>query len=258
MVLIGELRRRIYQAVAELRWSSLGLLALLHALLSYVLLLLAGEAGLTTSPIDYIYYYVTTATTVGYGDLSPATASGRVVGALVVLPGSIAIFTGVLGKAIADLGALWRREMNGFGDFSDRQGHTIVVGWQGMRSRRLLDLLQADRPDETRIVLVAKTLERNPAADHADFVRVDSLSSLEGLARAGAAGAASILVRGQDDDETLAAALAAHGAAGHAHIVAHFEDEPTAKLLARQCPNVEALGSLSAELLVRSLRDPGA
>ena len=187
-----------------------------------------------------------------------STSAGRIAGLAFVLPGSIALFTATLGKAIADLGNRWRRGMNGYGDYAAREGHTIVLGWQGGRSRRLIDLLLADQTSEARIVLVAKGLEQNPMPDAVDYVRVDGLSTQAGLVRAGIAGAASVVLRGQDDDETLAATLAANAAAGSAHIVAHFEDEQTAELIMRQCPEVEAIGSLSAELLVRSSRDPGA
>ena len=43
-----------------------------------------------------------------------------------------------------------------------------------------------------------------------------------------------------------------------AHVVAYFEDERTAELIKHQCPNVEAVNSLSVELLVRASCDPGA
>ena len=250
--------RRLYVAVAEVTWGALALAVLAHALLSWVFLVLAGEEGLTGSAATWTYYYVTTATTVGYGDLSPGTDAGRLLASAWVLPGSIALFGAVLGKAVADLGDFWRKRMNGHGDYSARTGHTVVLGWQGARTRRLIELLLADRPDGERIVLVAKTLEQNPMPDALDYVRADALSTPRGHERAGLAGASSVVIRGEDDDETLAATLAAARKATDAHVVAHFEDERAAELIQQQCPDVEAIGSLSAELLVRSARDPGA
>ncbi len=250
--------RRAYIAIANLSWSSLALAALAHMGVSYVLLAGAGEGHLADRPVDFLYYYVTTATTVGYGDLSPMTAAGRWAGLIFVLPGSIAIFTAVLGKGIADLGAFWRRRMNGYGDYTGRRGHTVVLGWQGGRTRRLIDLLLADHPSGERIVLVARELEQNPMPDAVDLVRADSLSTRRDLARAGLATAGGAVVRGRDDDETLAATLAAASIAPDVHIVAYFEDERSAELIGGQCPGVEPIGSLSSELLVRSARDPGS
>ncbi|MEM7567204.1 MAG: ion transporter, partial [Pseudomonadota bacterium] len=124
--------------------------------------------------------------------------------------------------------------------------------------RRLIDLLLADHPSGERIVLVSRDLEQNPMPDVVDLVRADSLSTRADLVRSGIASAGGALVRGRDDDETLAATLAAAAVAPDVHIVAYFEDERSAELIGSQCPSVEAIGSLSSELLVRSARDPGS
>ena len=262
MPLFETLARRVYLAVAEVTWATLALAVVGHAFVSWLLLALAGEGrgegALAGDAVTFLYFYVTTATTVGYGDLSPAGALGRLAAALWVLPGAIALFAALLGKTAQEFGRLWRRRMDGAGDYGSRTGHTVVLGWQGARTQRLIELLLADQPPGERIVLVAKSLERNPMPDALDFVRADALSTPRGGERAGLGGARSIVVRGEDDDETLAATLAASTAAPGAHIVAHFEDERAAELIARQCPAVEAIGSLSAELLVRASRDPGA
>ena len=250
--------RRIYIAVAEMTWVTLAALAAVHAVVAYILFVACGEEGLVGDLVTYVYFYVTTATTVGYGDLSPATAVGRMVGAFWMLPGSIALFTAVLGKGIADLGGFWRKRMNGLGDYSSRTGHTVVLGWQGVRTRRLVELLLSDRQDGESIVLVSKNIAENPMPEQIDFIRADALSTPRGLERSGMSRARSIVIRGDDDDETLAATLAAASVAPDAHVVAYFDDERAADLVHRQCPGVEAIGSLSAELLVRSSRDPGA
>lgn len=256
--ILNAILRRIYVAIATLSWSALFAVACVHSLLSYVLLALSGEGELTDHLITYIYFYVVTATTVGYGDLSPTSSVGRMVSILWVVPGSIALFTAVLGKAINDVGAIWRRRMNGYGDFSERENHTVILGWQGVRTRRMIELLLADHDDGERIVLVDKSLEQNPMPAVIDYVRSDALSTPGDLQRAGVSKAARIIIRGGDDDETLAATLAAASSESSAHIVAHFEDERAVDLISRQCPDVEAIGSLSAELLVRASRDPGA
>ena len=250
--------RRAYIAVAEMTWSTLAAIAAVHMVVAYALFSLCGEDGLVGDVTTYLYFYVTTATTVGYGDLSPSTDGGRLVGAFWMLPGSIALFTAVLGKGIADLSDIWRKRMNGLGDYSQREGHTVVLGWQGVRTRRLIELLMTDREDGESIVLVSKAIDQNPMPEQVDFVRADALSTPRGLERSGIANARSIVVRGEDDDETLAATLAVSAAATRAHVVAYFDDERAADLIKRQCPSVEAIGSLSAELLVRSSRDPGA
>lgn len=259
MPLIVALWQRVYVAIATLSWSVLAICFLAHALLSYLLFLAAAETKLTDSLVTFAYFYMTTATTVGYGDLSPGSEGGRLVNVLVVLPGSIALFTVFLGKAVSSISGFWRRRLQGQGDFSERSSHTVVVGWQGARSRRLIEgLLQDRNPRGPRIVLLARGLAENPMPDDIDFVAAEQLSDLPSYARAGAAAAQTLVIRGADDDETLAATLAAHSIAQRAHIVAHFQEEGAAELMRHQFPRVEVVTSIAGGLLVRAARDPGA
>ena len=256
---IARYIRRIYVAVARLRWTALAMLTLAHALLSWALLSAAGEGALTGEVPGFVYFYLVTATTVGYGDLSPVTEVGRLVAVFFVVPGGIAIFTALLGKILSGIAVLWRQRMNGLGSFAERSGHIVVLGWNGAPTRQLLEMLAGERGQgEPTPVLVAKGLEANPAPHHADYVRAERLSDPAALERAGLGSARAVIVQGQNDDETLAAALIAAEAAAGAHVVAHCEDERTAAALRRHHPGVEAIGSLSSELLVRAARDPGA
>ncbi|WP_232332804.1 potassium channel family protein [Novosphingobium aquimarinum] len=260
MPIIRTVWQKVYTAIATLSWSVLTLGLLGHALVSWALLDWAGERDLTGDAITFLYYYMTTATTVGYGDLSPGDRMGRLVDIVWVLPGSIALFTSVLGKAIADIGGFWRRRLQGMGDFSERHGHIVVVGWQGARTRHLIEDLAHEQGTAKgdRIVLLACGLTENPLPDTVDFVATDELSQLDNYERAGAGTAATVVVRGKLDDETLAATLAARAAAPEAHIVAYFQDAGAADLVHRQFPEIEVITSIASEMLVRAARDPGS
>lgn len=257
MPVFRSLWQRVYVAIATLSWWVFVACFLAHAIACYVGYALAGEAKLTDDPVDFIYYYMTTATTVGYGDLSPGTRAGRLIGALLMLPGSIVLFTAFLGKAITTMSGYWRRRLQGLGDFSERRGHTLIVGWQGARTKQLVDGLAHDHRGE-RPVLLATGLAENPLPGEVDFVLAQSVADLGSFARAGAEGAATLVVRGVDDDETLAATLAAAAVAGQAHIVVHFQDEGAAQLIRRQFPEIEVVTSMAAGLLARAAKDPGA
>lgn len=259
MPFIVGLWQRAYVAIATLSWPVLAACFVAHAALSYTLFLATGEEKLTSTVVTFLYYYMVTATTVGYGDLSPGGEAGRLAGILFVLPGSISLFTVFLGKAVTTVGGFWRRRLQGHGDFHERTGHVLVVGWQGTRSRRLIEGLVHDHhPHAPRVVLIARGLAENPMPDEIDFVVAEQLSDLPSYARAGAAGAQTVVIRGVDDDETLAATLAARAAAPHAHIVAHFQEDGAAQLVRHQFPTIEVITSIAAGLLVRSARDPGA
>ncbi len=258
MPVITIILRRAYVVITQLSWAGLAVIALSHLMLCFILLAAAGEAALTGNMLSYVYFYVTTATTVGYGDLAPEGQLGRLIALTIVMPGAIAVFTAILGRGLSDVAHLWRARMHGFGSYSDRSNHTVILGWQGGRTRRLIELLADDQPDGDRMVLVAKSSEQNPLPLLVDYVRVDALSIPSELLRAGIKDAKTIVVRGQDDDETLAATLAVVADADTKHIVSFFEDERSASLVRRQYPSVEVIGSMSEELMVRASRDPGA
>ena len=61
------------------------------------------------APTDWFYYYIVTATTIGYGDLSPQTPAGRWVAILWLLPGGVTLFAMFIGKATTGLIDTWRR-----------------------------------------------------------------------------------------------------------------------------------------------------
>jgi voltage-gated potassium channel len=251
--------RRFYLVLSELGWWALLAILAAHLLASYLLFAIGGESDLIGDPIGFFYYYVVTATTVGYGDLSPKTGLGRIIATLFVLPGGIAIFTAVLGKLLTGIGTIWRNRMRGMGDFSERSGHIIILGWQGGDTYQTLRLLNLERQiEEPMSVLIAKDLLENPASDCADYIRTERLADSDALTRAGAARARAIIVRGANDDETLAAVLIAEDQAPNVHIVAYFRDDRTAQMVKQRRPRVEAVGSLAEELLSRSARDPGS
>ncbi|WP_459787785.1 ion channel [Alteriqipengyuania sp. 357] len=250
--------QQIYYAIAMVRWSVLIAIILLHALLSYIVLAATGETELVSDPSVFFYYYVTTATTVGYGDLSPQTEAGRTAAAILVLPGAIALFTAVLGKAVSDIGNHWRRGLEGKGNYSRRTDHIVIVGWQERATKRLIETLLEDRNYPVRPVLMAAAVEENPMPEAIDFVFSQTLSDFDGYARAGAARAHSILIRGTNDDDTLAATLAARSAAPDVRIVAHMENEDTARLIEHQVDNIEVFSSISIDMMVRAAHDPGA
>ncbi|MDY8110400.1 ion channel [Fulvimarina sp. 2208YS6-2-32] len=251
--------RHAYVALAELTWAAVLFLFIAHLALSYGLLRLAGETGLTGDVFTYIYYYGVTATTVGYGDLSPGGMPGRMLATFFVIPGAIAIFTAVLGKLLTGISGVWRKRMQGAGDYSARTGHMLVLGWQEGMTRQLMTMLASERTDaEPLPVLLARSLEENPMSETIDFVRSERLADPEALERGGIMGARGVIVRGENDDETLAAALVAATLNPAAHVVAHFEFQRTADIAARQASKIETITSLSPELLVRAARDPGS
>lgn len=258
VLLTSRLIKTLYAHFARLPWDGLVVLVAAHALISY-----AGlrrfESGEITEGIAFWYYYVTTATTIGYGDIAPKTPGGRLFTTLWIMPGSIMLFTASIAKFIQFIAHRWRTRMRGEADYSHLDNHVVILGWQGLRTRRMVEEIVADTGAARREIVLCTTKEiDNPLPDLVKFVRDKALSDAALHRRAGTAGAAVIMALGHDDNDTLAASLAAASLNKTAHIVAHFEQQSFADLLTAHCPRAEAMVSLSIEILVRAALDPGS
>ncbi len=246
--------RRLYLAASELHPGILAALLAAHMAASYAALRWAGEGELRAA-VAFTYWYATTASTVGYGDLSPKGDAGRLVAAFWVMPGGIALFTTAIARAFAGLSQRWRRRRMGLGDYSAMQGHVVLIGHEPSRTARMVAELAADGRRD--LVLVAT--EDLPGDDPAyRFVRATSLTAPADLTRAGVAAAARIVVFAPSDAETLAATLAVTALNRHAHVVCFLRDGDTARLLHAHCPGVEVVLTPTVELVVKALSDPGS
>jgi voltage-gated potassium channel len=257
MLLFATLIRTVSRHLRTVSWQLFAGCLLAHCLLSWALMSWAGEEKLTTLVV-WLYYYMVTATTVGYGDFSPQSDAGRLVAVLVVLPGGVSLFAVMVGKVTTQLADFWRRRAMGKLDFTQLQGHTILVGWHGEASERMVELLLQDvTTDDEGIVLAVIQDMDNPLPDKLRFVRGESFHSGTLLHRAGLNGAARVLVYGHNDEENLATALSILRDRPQAHVVCHFDDSAMALLLKQLYPAAETTSTLAVEMLVRAAQDPG-
>ncbi|WP_462378812.1 potassium channel family protein [Pseudomonas sp. Marseille-QA0892] len=258
MTLFLLLRYHTSSLFQRFGWIGLGFLLVLHSAVALILLRWAGEVELTHG-LDFLYFYLTTATTVGYGDLSPQTPQGKLITTLWVMLGGIALLTAVIGKASTSVGELWRRKMKGQGDYSRLNGHTVLVGWDGETSERIVELLYQDASTRNDNLVICDTLiEENPLPGKASFVRGETLDSPALLRRAGSQGAERILVHTKSDSLTLAIVLTLKTLGTKGHVVAHFNDSSRAALARQYAPELECTSNMAIEMLVRASQDPGS
>jgi voltage-gated potassium channel len=255
---LSYLLKTLYAHLARLSWWTLVAAFLAHYLVSAKAMGWV-ETGEMTEAVAFFYYYVTTVTTVGYGDLSPKTATGRLLAALWLMPGGILLFTTSITKFVHFLSTLWRRRMCGEADFSYLKDHVVILGWQGLRTQRMVEEITHDRQSAHLQIVVCTTKEMdNPMPTEVKFVRDSALSERDLHVRAATASAATVLVLGHDDNDTLAAALATAAYNTRGHIVAHFQLQAFADLLVAHCPRAEAMVSSDTRMLVRAAQDPGS
>lgn len=250
--------KKIRANAALLSWETLLYIVIAHMGFTWLLLLGCGEQ-LLVGRDSFFYFYMTTALTVGYGDLSPKTEYGRLVTALWLMPGGISITAALIGKIGGNLISFWRMGMNGKRSYTGKYfDHTVIVGWNPPRTMQMIKLLLPEMKKDETLVLVASDEMENPFPEDILFVRGETCSSDEVLNRAAITEAKNVIVYGKSDEETLTIALSVAALNPKAHIVAHFEDTSKATLLKRHCHGVETLSDITIEMLIRSTRDPGS
>lgn len=189
---------------------------------SWPLMLLAEPSGNPiTEPENYWWWFVVTASTVGYGDFFPESSWGHVIGVYVIV-GGIATLTTVFAQLAEVIEKTKGRRMQGAVTL-DIEDHVVVLGYSPGRTQRIVDELLAggDRP----VVLAAwDEVETHPMLDRGlGFVRGD-LAEDDVLRRACVHRANSVLIDARDDNEALAVAVTVDHVVTTAHIVVTLRD----------------------------------
>lgn len=259
---LRNLIEQLIDKLAHFELKHIGAVCLAHIVISYVVLYELGETQLTDEPLFYLYYWVVTSSTVGYGDASPTTAAGQTFIALFFIPFSLALFAMLMGNVGQRIANHTRRFFTGMKNFSHREGHILIMGYGPGRTQEIVSLILGDQQRTHRNVLVVcndPDIEHPfVELEHVDFARVASLTSDEELTRIGLANADKIIVDGKDDNESFM--LASHYASltRRAHITTHIRELNVASNLHRVWPNVEVVVDNTEELMVRSMQDNGS
>jgi voltage-gated potassium channel len=115
--------------------------------------------------LDGLWYTIATVTTVGYGDLAPASTGGRLLIALPLMMVGIGLLGYVLSIAASSLVESKTKELHGMGEYR-LEGHLVILNFPSVgKVERLLDELGSDAAfgEERPVVLVDEDLAELPA-----------------------------------------------------------------------------------------------
>lgn len=146
------------------------------------------------SLVDALWWSIVTLATVGYGDITPVTLSGRLIAIIdmIVGIGVLATFSATLASILVERKM---REDLGMSSYKFEE-HIILCEWN-YSSRVILKELRLDpQVQEMPIVLIAN-LERKPIDDENLFFIRGSVSD-ETLSRANLAKAKTVIILGDD------------------------------------------------------------
>ncbi|MFB6134670.1 MAG: NAD-binding protein [Halanaeroarchaeum sp.] len=199
---------------------------------------------------DAIYYTIVTASTVGYGDVTPSTPLARWFGMTVVVVGA-ASFAAVLGALLGP--AIERRLARTLGRMSDTrftlfEDHVVVLGYGNLTEPILEEL------DDVPLVVVTPDTDRaTNLRDRGYDVLAGDPSNDETLEEVGIEAARAVVAATDNDAEDAFAVMTARQLSPEARIVAAATDrDNVVKLRRAGATAVISPQVIGAHLLVQS------
>jgi voltage-gated potassium channel len=206
-------------------------------------------------PDVFWWWFVVTASTVGYGDVYPETLSGHLVGVYVIV-GGIVTLTTLFARLAGVLENAKGRRMKGQVEL-DLSGHLVILGYTPGRTERMVEELTAE--GRRQVVLCAwhdVDSHPMPGREGVHFVRGD-LTEEDVLRRACVHRAEAVLVDARDDNEALSMTVAATHVNADAHTVVTLRDLGHARNLSYVDDDVRSVQWHSPRMVTEELQDPG-
>jgi voltage-gated potassium channel len=200
--------------------------------------------------LDAVYYATVTASTTGYGDVTPLSDTARLVNVLVITPLRVLFLIVLVGTTLEVLTERTREQFRQNRWRSSLRDHVLVVGY-GTKGRSAVRALLENGWDKTRIVAidVDETHIATASEDGIAAVRGDGTRS-EVLARVAVDAANRVVVAVPRDDTAVLVTLTARGANPGVHIVAACREAENAPLLRSSGANSVVVSSAAAGRLL--------
>ncbi|MBO8187183.1 potassium channel family protein [Streptomyces sp. DW4-2] len=216
-----------------------------------------SDAGV--SFLDCLYYTTVTLSTTGYGDITPASDSARLVNTLVVTPLRVLFLIILIGTTLEALTDRTRQQWRLNRWRSALRDHTVVVGF-GTKGRSAVQTLLSTGQRRDRIVVIDPLPQAVRTANAEGFAGVEGdATRSEVLIRAEVQRAKQIVIAPQRDDTSVLVTLTARQLNPRISIVAAVREEENAPLL-RQSGADQVITSASAagRLLGLAMLSPNA
>lgn len=200
--------------------------------------------------LDAIYYATVSLSTTGYGDITPASDSARLINILVITPLRILFLIVLVGTTLAVLTERSRQVFKIQRWRSKVRDHVVVVGY-GTKGRSAVSAVLSDGVDPSRIVVVDTDQAMLDAASLLGLVTVHGSGTRSDVLRvAGVPRAKSVVVAANRDDSAVLITLTAREMAPKAQIVAAVRETENVHLVRQSGANQVVVSSETAGRLL--------
>ena len=136
-----------------------------------IITLFIGGIGLhffekTPRIVDAFWWSFVTITTVGYGDITPSTIGGRIIGVVVMVfgIGILGMFTATIASAFVDTKLKEGKGVNGV----KVKDHFIICGWS-YKAKEIIAELRADKKVKNKPIVIVADIPEKPIEDENTF-----------------------------------------------------------------------------------------
>ena len=200
--------------------------------------------------LDCLYYATVSLSTTGYGDITPYSASARLVNVLVITPLRVAFLIVLIGTTVETLTAASRQALKIQRWRNSVRNHTVVIGY-GTKGKTAVAAMVGDGIPPAEIVVVDTDQVALDAAGGAGLVTVRGDANRSDVLRlAGAQHAATIIVATSSDPTAVMVTLSARELAPNAKIIASVRAAENAHLLSQSGADSVVVSSETAGRLL--------
>ena len=210
---------------------------------------------------DALWWSIVTLTTVGYGDISPSSAGGRMVGITIMIAGIgfLGILTANIASILVERRFLENKGMKG----THVKGHIIICGWN-FRGHKIVEELRADTKYKTAPLVILADIPEKPM-DDPDLYFINGEVEPETLHKANIDQAKAVIVLSDDkldayakDAKTVLNTLTIESVNPDVYTCVELMDEKNVQHCQRaHADEIIVVGELSTNLLVQAALDHG-